>query len=91
MPQANQSIEAQRRKTLPEIDWEDITEPGCYVDEASGDLYRIPREALVTGGSPMVTRESSGASRLRQLSKDPFMSSLKARNLCAQHNIEANF
>lgn len=91
MPRVNQSIEGQHRQTLPEIDWEDVTEPGCYVDEASGDLYRVPKEALVTGGSPIVMRESSGASRLRQLSKDPFMPTLKARLLCAQHNIEPNF
>ncbi|MGH6808567.1 MAG: hypothetical protein ACREEJ_17275 [Ensifer adhaerens] len=91
MAQTNQSIEAQHRKTLPEVNWEDVKVAGCYVDESSGDLYRIPAEALIAGGSPMVVRESSGASRLRQLSTDPFMSSLKARLLCAQHNIEPNF
>lgn len=87
----NQSIEAQHRHTLPEVSWEDVDEPGCYVDEATGDLFRIPKEALIKGASPAVIRESSGASRLRQLSRDPFMPSLKARVLCAQHNIEANF
>ncbi|OCP22427.1 hypothetical protein BC361_24540 [Ensifer sp. LC54] len=91
MAQVNQSIEAQHRQTLPQIDWVDIKEPGCYVDESSGDLYRIPAEALVAGASPMVVRESRGASRLRQLSTDPFMATLKARLLCAQHNIEPNF
>lgn len=87
----NQSIAGQHRSSLPEMGWEDVTQPGCYVDEASGDLFRIPKEALVPGGSPMVVKESSGASRLRQLSKDPFLPTLKARLLCAQHNIEANF
>lgn len=87
----NQSIEAKHRKTLPEVDWEDITEPGCYVDEGSGDLFRFPQEALIEGGSPMVVKESSGASRLRQLSNDPFMTTLKARLVCAEHNIDPNF
>jgi hypothetical protein len=87
----NQSIEAQHRSTLPEVDWAEVKGPGCYVDAASGDLFRIPKEALLTGASPLITRESSGASRLRQLSADPFMPTLKARLVCAQHNIKPNF
>ena len=87
----NQSIEGTHRKTLPEVDWEDVKEPGCYVDEGSGDLFRIPKEALISGGSPIVVKESSGASRLRQLSTNPYMSTLQARLMCAQHNIDPNF
>ena len=88
---ANQSIEAQHRTTLPEVDWADVRQPGCYVDTASGDLFRIPKEGLISGTSPLIVRESSGASRLRQLSADPFMPSVAARLLCAQHNIRPNF
>ncbi|MGH6808566.1 MAG: hypothetical protein ACREEJ_17270 [Ensifer adhaerens] len=87
----NRSIEARHRKTLPEIDWADITRSGCYVDEASGDLYRIPKEVFANGNSSFMVRESRGASRLRLLSDDPFLSSLKARIICAQNNIAANF
>ncbi|WP_331374593.1 hypothetical protein [Sinorhizobium chiapasense] len=87
----NQSIESRRRRTLPEIDWADITQPGCYVDEASGDLFRIPKEVFSKGNSSLVVRESRGASRLRRIADDPFLSSLKARIICAQHNIAANF
>jgi hypothetical protein len=87
----NQSIEAQHRSTLPEVDWTQLNEPGCYVDAASGDLFRIPKEALVTAASPLVMRESRGASRLRRLSADPFMPTVNARLICAQHNIKPNF
>lgn len=87
----NESIDAPHRHTLSEIDWEDIREPGCYVDEANGDLYRVPKEALREGSSPLVTRESYGASRMVQISRDPFTPSLKARLLCAKHNIQPNF
>jgi hypothetical protein len=87
----NQSIEAQHRSTLPEVDWSEVREPGSYVDAASGDLFRIPKEALVVGASPLITRESRGASRLRYLSADPFMRTVDARLACAQHNIEPNF
>jgi hypothetical protein len=87
----NQSIEAQHQAPLPEMDWEDVKVPGCYVDETSGDLFRFPKEALIAGLSPIITRESSRGSRLRQLSADPFMPTLKARFICAQHNIRPNF
>jgi hypothetical protein len=87
----NQSIEAQHRSTLQEVDWTEVREPGCYVDAASGDLFRIPKEALMVAASPLITRESRGASRLRYLSADPFMPTVNARLLCAQHNIKPNF
>jgi hypothetical protein len=87
----NQSIEAQHRSTLREVDWSEVTEPGCYVDVASGDLFRIPMEALVAGAAPLITRESRGASRLRYLSADPFMPTANARLACAQHNLKPNF
>jgi hypothetical protein len=91
MPRVNHSNGAQYRSTLPKVYWTQLNEPGCYVDEASGDLFRFPKEAVVTGLSPIIKRESSRGTRLRQLSTDPFMPTLKARFLCAQHNIKANF
>jgi hypothetical protein len=85
------SVERQQRVSLPEVTWEDLNEPGAYVERGSGDLYRIPREALIPGGSPIIHKESSGASRLVQVSKNPFVTTLEARLRCAQHNIEPNF
>lgn len=87
----NPSIEGEHRAPLPELNWEDVHEAGCYVERGSGDLYRIPKEALVPGASPVIVKESRGASRLTQISRDPFLTTLKARLLCAQHNIEPNF
>jgi hypothetical protein len=62
-----------------------------YVERGSGDLYRIPKEALIPGASPAIVKESRGASMLLKLSEDPFITTFKARLLCAQHNVEANF
>lgn len=87
----NPSVEPQQRTFLPEITWDTITEPGAYVELGNGDLYRIPREALMPGASPVIKKQSSGASRLVQVSKDPFVTTLQARLLCAEHNIQANF
>jgi len=85
------SVEPQSRNTLPEIAWEELREAGPYVERGSGDLYRIPQEALIPGASPIIHKESLGASRLVQVSKNPFVTSLEARLRCAQHNIEPNF
>lgn len=87
----NPSAEGVHRSALPEFMWEDINEPGAYVERGSGDLYRIPKEALIRGASPVVIKESAGASRLVLISKDPFVTTLEARLCCAQHNIQPNF
>ncbi len=87
----NKSVEPQHRTSLPEVSWESITEPGAFVERGTGDLYRIPMEALVPGASPLIKKQSSGASRFVQVSKDPFVTTLEARMLCAEHNIQANF
>ncbi len=87
----NPSVEPQQRGFLPELRWEDISQPGAYVELGTGDLYRIPQEALVPGASPVIRKQSAGASRLVQVSRDPFITTLEARMLCAEHNIRCNF
>ncbi len=91
MAERQQSVEPQSRSVLPELSWQDIGEPGAYVERGSGDLYRIPQEALIKGSSPMIRKESLGASRLVQVSKNPFVTTLEARLTSAEHNIEPNF
>jgi hypothetical protein len=76
---------------LAEVSWDELSEAGAYVERGSGDLYRVPQEALIPGGSPIIHKESNGASRLAQISKNPFVTTLEARLRCAQHNIEPNF
>jgi hypothetical protein len=88
MTQSNQSI---RRETLRETVWNAIDKPGTYVERGSGDLYRFPKESLAAGASPAVVKESRGASVLVKLSDDPFLTTFRARLLCAQHNIQPNF
>ncbi len=87
----NTSVEPQHRQHLLECSWEDILEPGAYVEVGSGDLYRFPKEALLAGASPLVRKESSGASTLMQVSKNPFVTTLQARMICCEHNIVPNF
>jgi hypothetical protein len=86
-----QSVTASQRSVLPETNWEGINQPGAYVERGTGDLYRMPKESLVPGASPAIVKESRGASILVKLSDDPFITTFKARLVCAQHNIEPNF
>jgi len=85
------SIEPQHRMSLPEVSWGELSEPGAYVERGTGDLYRVPREALIPGASPVIRKESLGASRLVQISKNPFVTTLEARMIACQHNVEPNF
>ena len=85
------SVEPHTRFALPEVNWDELNEPGAYVERGSGDLYRVPKEAIIQGGSPIIHKESTGSSRLVQVSKNPFVTSLEARLRCAQHNIDPNF
>ena len=87
----NVSVEPHQRTKLLELSWQEITEPGAYVEIGTGDLYRIPKEALLEGSSPLIRKESSGASRLMQVSKNPFIITLEARMICAEHNVVPNF
>jgi len=75
----NVSIKPQQRIFLAELSWENINEPGAYVEVGPGDLYRIPQEALLTRGSPLIRKESMGASRVVRVSKDPYITTLEAR------------
>jgi len=84
------SVEPQRRLSLPLTTWEELNEPGAYVEVGSGDLYRFPTEALIAGASPIIRKQSTGASRLVQVSANPFCTTLHARMVAAEHNIEPN-
>ncbi len=71
--------------------WDDMEEPGAYVEMGTGDLYRVPKEALIPGMSPVIRKESAGSSRFVRVSKNPFITTLQARLITCEHNIEPNF
>lgn len=85
------SVEPLHRHQLPEMDWDEVHEAGTYVEKGTGDLLRVPKEALINGGALLITKESRGASRLIQISRDPFVTTIHARLLCCQHNVDPNF
>ncbi len=89
---------------LPQIAWEKISEPGAYVEVATGALYRIPRESLVGGASPLVEKAGAGTpqsvraamspprdSQFVRVSGNPYIFSLGARMICVEHDIQPRF
>ncbi|MGE5175918.1 MAG: hypothetical protein ACM3JJ_06020 [Hyphomicrobiales bacterium] len=60
-----------RNSRLAEMEWNAIDEPGCYLVIETGDLARIPQEALAPGHSPLVTLTSQKEARVARLSDNP--------------------
>ena len=85
------SMEPEARHGLPEYSWQELSEPGTYVEKGTGDLYRIPRELLVEGSPPLICRARSRITTLIQISKNPFMTTFVARITCAEHDLKSNF
>jgi hypothetical protein len=54
------SVEPQPRFVLTETTWEELSEAGAYVGRGSEDPYRIPKEALIPGASPIVHNREPG-------------------------------
>lgn len=75
-------------RTLRPIAWDEINEPGTYVEVSTGNLYRITQESLAVRKSFM--RPGDGEPVV-QLSTDPFIFDLAARMLCVKLNIQPNF
>lgn len=78
------------QQPLRQLAWEEISEPGAYVEIATGALYRVPQEALREGAAP-IGRQDAARSQFFQVSKNPFIFPLGARIVCAAHNIQPNF
>ena len=87
----SQSIQPSHRSLLLQTTWEELTQPGAYVEEGTGDLFRVPQEALVQGASPIITKVSNGEPRLVRVSDNPAVPLLPARMIALDHNIEPNF
>jgi hypothetical protein len=41
------SVEPQHRTWFPQYSWQDINEPGAYVEVGDRGFYRVPKETLI--------------------------------------------
>jgi len=93
-----------KHQILKPLAWEEIREPGAYVEVSTGTLYRVREETLIEGAASLIEMESEAGSQLVQvdrkpfalskfvqLSKNPLIFSLGARMICANHDIQPRF
>lgn len=83
--------EKRKQLVLFECSWEEINQAGAYVSRDTGRLFRIPKEALAPGASPLIHQENREAEKFFKVSDDPYVPSLKARMVAAENNIQPNF
>lgn len=71
--------------------FERISQPGCFVFNRTGDLIRIPDDALVEGRSPTIDVVSNEPWLLTKISNDPYLPLRKARAVAADMDLQVNF
>jgi hypothetical protein len=80
-----------RSSRLQELSWNEIQRPGCYLILGSGDLVRVPQDALAPGHSPLITITSSGETRVARLSDNPAEPISVLRAFAADNDYFVNF
>ena len=68
-----------------------ISQPGCFVLNKTGDLFRIPEDALVEGSSPTIDVVSHEPWLMTKISSDPYLPLRKARAVAADMDLSINF
>jgi hypothetical protein len=76
---------------LSEFTWENIKQPGAYIERESGHLYRLPPESLLRGSSPVISRLSANQTTFVKLSDDPNTIVSKLRTIAADADVKPNF
>lgn len=69
----------------------ELTEPGSYISNTTGNLFRVPEDALVVGRSPLIEIVSKSGTMMTRISDDPWLPISKARQLAADADLSINF
>jgi hypothetical protein len=78
----------QRNRKIP---FSELADPGTYISNATGNLFRVPEDALVVGRSPLIEIVSKGGTMMTQISDDPWLPISKARQIAADSDLSINF
>jgi hypothetical protein len=98
------ALQTAKRPPLRRLAWEQINEPGAYVEIATGTLYRVPPETLAGKASPLIEQQGIDGpqparpgmpprcdSQFVRVSGNPHIFSLGARMICVEHDIQPHF
>ena len=68
-----------------------LNEPGAYIINWSGQLLRLPEDALKAGHSPVFEILGTESTFVTKLSDNPYLPVSKARMVAADLDIHVNF
>jgi hypothetical protein len=71
--------------------FDQISIPGCYVLNRTGELLRVPDDALAPGRSPVLDVVSSNQWLVTRISTNPYLTLSKARSIAADMDLGVNF
>ena len=80
-----------RRGGFITCEFEDVNSPGVYVERQTGNLLRIPEDALAPGRSPALEVLSNEPWIVTKISNDPYLPVTKARMVAADFDLTINF
>ena len=73
------------------MNFNEITEQGCYVLLDTGELVRVAREAVEPGTSPLITIHQQGITRAALLSDNEAELVSTLRDIAVNNDIKPNF
>lgn len=73
------------------VGFDSVHEPGTYICELTGHLFRIPEEEVSPGRSPLMSIIGSEPIRMRRISDNPYVTLSKARVLASNLDLNVNF
>ena len=76
---------------LKVLEFNKISEPGSYIMLDTGDLVRVPREAIAPDHSLLITIHRRGTTRVAMLSNDDTELISTLRDIAANNDIQTNF
>jgi len=71
-------------KGITFCNWNDISEPGVYVDTEYPRCFRVTSDALVPNGSPTIHGTSFTVAKI---SSDPMLVKSRIQHICAENNL----
>ena len=86
-----QAPESSKASVPLTVAFEGIADAGCYISNATGDLFRIPPDALAQGRSPLISITSRDQFLVTKICDDPWIPISKARQLAADGDLPVNF